>query len=159
MQDLTVEDSRDFEPSRTQSSAKARFWSRLREQNGLVELSTLTKAEVVQLSGSRHVEGWLRDPKFALWFFDKDSLTHRLQALKETAVDVLEEVLLSEYQQGVLTAKDKLKAADLLLQVTGSFPSRTKEVVFADERISKMTEDEVDKELKALKGVLSLTST
>ena len=158
MEQLDRQDAQEFSPSRTQSSAKARFWAKLKEQAGLVELSTLTKLEVVQLSGSKAIEGWLKDPKFALWYFDKDSLSHRLHALKETAVDVLEEILLSEYQGGILTAKDKLKAADLLLQVTGSFPSRTKEVVFADERISKMSEDEVERELKALKGVLEISS-
>ena len=158
MEELTRQDAQEFSPNRTQNSAKARFWAKFKGQAGLVELSTLTKLEVIQLSGSKAVEAWLRDPKFALWFFDKDSLSHRLHALKETAVDVLEEILLSEYQAGVLSAKDKLKAADMLLQVTGSYPSRTKEIVFADERISKMSEDEVERELKNLKGVLEISS-
>lgn len=158
MEELTRQDAQEFSPSRTQSSAKARFWAKLKEQQGLRELSSLTQLEVVQLSGSKQVAAWLKDPKFALWFFDKDSLSHRLHALKETAVDVLEEILLSEYQAGILSAKDKLKAADMLLQVTGSYPSRAKEVIFADERISKMSEDEVERELKSLKGVLEISS-
>lgn len=153
---LEPRDSENFSPSRTQSIAKTRFWNRFNEEAGFLDLESLSRDDVVRLAGTKQVTGWLKDQGFARWFFEKDSLVHRIQSLKETAVDVLEEVLLRDYEDRVLTAKDKLKAVDLLLQVTGSYPSRTKEIVFADARINAMSDEEVEKELEATRKTLVL---
>jgi hypothetical protein len=157
--ELTEADGRPFRPKKEQMLAKSKFWGRYEEQAALLDLQSLTKEDVRRMSGSRHIETWLRDPEFAAWFFEKDSLAFRLRALKEAAVDVLEEILLSEYEEKILTAKDKLKAADLILQVTGSFPSRTKEVVFYDERLNRLSPEELEKELAEAKQKVLLASS
>lgn len=156
---ITEADARAFKPKREQTLAKSKFWARYEEQSALLDLESLTKEDVRRMSGSRHVETWLRDPEFAAWFFEKDALAYRLRALKETAVDVLEEILTSDYEDKVLTAKDKLKAADLILQVTGSFPSRTKEVVFYDERLNRLSPEELERELAEARQKVLQAST
>lgn len=151
--DLTPTDLAPFEPSQTQALAKSRLHQRLAERRGLLDLESLTLDQVVALAGDARVERWLRDPAFAAWLYDRDTFVHRAVALKDLALRVLEDTLLAEYEPKVLTAKDKLKAADMLLQLTGAYP-KAAPARFLDRDLDQMDADEVERQLAAAKAAL-----
>jgi hypothetical protein len=142
-------DLSSFAPSRAQARAKARLDRQLAARAGLVDLAALTLNELTQLAGDRRVAEWLRDPAFAAWFTDRDSFVDEAVALKDLALRVVEDILLAEIERGVLTAKDKLAAANMLFQLTGSFP-KAQPVVFADKALDAMSDADVQAELAKL---------
>lgn len=144
--DLSVD---PFRPTQVQALARARLHARLQERRGLVDPAAMTADEIVELSGDRRVRRWLADPEFAAWLLDRDTHVHRAQALKDAALDVLEGVLFGDLEPKVLTAKDKLAAARMLLELTGSFP-KAREVRFLDREVDAMDEATVDAELRKL---------
>lgn len=140
-----------FRPSKAQAMAKARLNTYLTAKAGLVGVEAMTKDELVRASGDRRVGRWILDPEFAAWLTDRDTFATKAAALKESAIEVLEDILLGDMDPKVLTAKDKLKAIDLLMQITGSYPRHT-QVRFLDRDLESMEEAEVDRQLMA-KGV------
>lgn len=107
----------------------------------------------MSLAGDARVAKWLRDPAFAAWLYDRDTFVHRAVALKDLALRVLEDTLLAEYEPKVLTAKDKLKAADMLLQLTGAYP-KAAPAKFLDRDLDAMDADEVERQLAAARAAL-----
>jgi hypothetical protein len=152
-----VSDLESFRPSAEQQRAKARLHARLRERAEVVDLASLTADEVATLAGNRRVLTWLRDPGFAAWLADKDTFATNALAMRELAVQVIGEVLLSDYEPKVLTAKDKLKAADMLLQLTAAYPAKQREVRFLDKDLDAMPPDQVQAELRKLRAGLVAT--
>lgn len=144
-------DLANFKPSSAQAKAKARLQAALAQRQGLVSVEALTQAELVVLAGDRRVGRWLQDPTFAAWLTDRDTYVHHAVALRESAVQVLEDIILGDYDPKCLTAKDKLKAIDVLFQLTGAYPKST-QVKFLDRDLDAMDEAEVDRQLLA-KGV------
>lgn len=134
-----------FKPTYTQSVAKARVLQAVDERRGLVALESLTSEQLVKLTGQRKVTEWLRDPEFVQWFYDRDTFKTDVAALKDRAVERLQEVLdlpLGDPRDGGVTPKDVMAAADMVAKLTGSYPTRAK-VVFADRDLNDMSEDEV----------------
>lgn len=143
---------RPFRPSPAQALAKARLHHRLAARQGLTDLESLDATQVVDLAGDRRVRGWLRDPEFAAWLYDRDDWQPRAVALRDVAIDVLEDILLGDYDPKVLSAKDKLKAADMLLNLTSSYP---KTVARKGESVEpELTDAEVQQQLEALQRKL-----
>lgn len=148
--DLTV-----FRPSQSQEYAKARLHDRLKARADLVDLASLTAQEVADLAGNQRVLGWLKDPAFAAWLADNDAYAYTALALRETAVAVLADILRADYEPKILTAKDKLKAADMLFQLTGAYPAKSKEVRFMDAELERMPADQVRAELAERRKALA----
>lgn len=149
-----VDDLEAFAPTLEQGRAKARLQARLRERGGLTDLASLRADEIAQLAGNRRVLTWLRTPAFAAWLADSDTYAHQAVAMRELAVQVIGEILLGDYEAKILTAKDKLKAADMLLQLTGAYPAKSREVRFLDKDLDAMPPDEVQAQLAKLRGQL-----
>lgn len=135
-----------FQPSPAQALAKARLQAALQARAGLVDTASLTAQELVAWSGDARVARWLRDPAFATWLTDREDFVHKATALKDTAVAVLQDILLGDLEPKVLTAGDKLKAIDLLFKLTGSYPRA--QLRFGDRELDAMDEAEVDRQLQ-----------
>jgi hypothetical protein len=128
--------------------AKSRLQARIAERRGLVSVEVMTGAELSELAGDKRVIRWLNDPGFAAWLTDRDTFVHTAVSLKDAALQVLEDILLGDYDPKCLTAKDKLKAADMLFQLTGAYP-KANQVRFLDRELDGMEEAEVDRLLTA----------
>lgn len=147
-------DLKAFSPNVTQARAKARLHAQLRERAETVDFATLSATELAELAGTQRLLQWLREPGFALWLSDRDAYVYDALALRETAVRVVADVLTSDYEPKILTAKDKLKAADMLFTLTGAYPSKTKEVRYVDRDLDNMSDDEVQRQLAETKQKL-----
>jgi hypothetical protein len=143
-----------FTPNATQARAKARLHVMLRERAETTDLASLTAQELADMAGNSRVLGWLKNPGFYAWLADKDSYVYDALAELETAVRVIADILNSDYEPRVLTAKDKLKAADMLLNLTGAYPSKQRDVRFLDAGLDAMPEDQVRTELAAMRKQL-----
>ena len=84
-------------------------------------------------------------------FTDRDTFVHQAVAMRETALGVLGDIILGDLEAKVLTAGDKLKAIDILLKLTGSYP-RLAGARFLDRDLDTMDEAQVERELAALKS-------
>lgn len=133
-----------FRPSKAQALAKSKLQARLSERRGLVSVEAMTADELATLAGDRRVVRWLGDPGFAAWLTDRDTFVHTAVSLKDAALQVLEDILLGDYDPKCLTAKDKLKAADMLFQLTGAYP-KTNQIRFLDRDLDGMDEATVDR--------------
>lgn len=153
---LTPADAQPFAPTRTQALAKTRLHARLAATSGITDVESLTLTQLVAWCGDRRVEAWLRDPQFALWLFDRDSTATHIQSLKDLAVATLEDILLADYEPKVLTAKDKLKAADMLLQLNGAYPRQAPRRF--DAELEAMDDAEVTRQLDEARRKLALDS-
>jgi hypothetical protein len=132
-----------FQPTKTQALAKARLQAALANRVGLVSVESLTVDELVAMGGDARVKRWLKDPDFVSWYTDRDTFVHNATALKETALQVLADILTSPRDRSV-QAKDQIKAADLLFQLTGAYP-KTNQVKFLDRDLDNMPEADVDR--------------
>ncbi len=144
-----------FAPTVTQARAKARLHAQLREHAETMDLDRMPAQEIAELAGHTRVLQWLKDPGFAAWLFDRDSYVYDALALRETAVQILGDILLSDYEPKILTAKDKLKAADMLLTLTGAYPAKQRDVRFLDAGLDAMPDDQVQAELAAMRKTLA----
>lgn len=142
-------------PTQAQMLAKARLHARLRDLSILTDIGSLAPARLAELAGDRRLSRWLDNPDFVAWVYDRDDFAHRAIALKDEAIQVLADILRAEYEPKVLTAKDKLKAADMLLQLTGAYPSKTKEIRYLDKDLAELTEAEATKQLADVQAELA----
>lgn len=145
-----------FEPDEAQATAKAKLYAWLDVRKGLVGIETLTQDELGVACGTRRVLGWLKDPDFAVWLYERDAFGLKVQALKEAALAVLRDVALGD--DGATATKDRLKAAELLLILANAFPAKTKEVKFLDRDLNDMPEHETDRQLVEARKKLGLTA-
>lgn len=150
---LKPADVQPFKPSQAQALAKARLLARLAEVQGIHDLESLGLDRAVEWARDRRVRDWLRVPGFAAWFFDRDDFVHRAQSLKDLALETLEAVLLADLEPRAVTARDKLKAADMLLTLTGAYPAKAS-IRFLDRELDAMEPAEVDRQLDAARRQL-----
>jgi hypothetical protein len=148
-------DLESFRPTLEQERAKARLQLALRDRAEHIDLATLSADEVAGLAGNRRVLTWLRDPGFAAWLADKDGWVADALAMRQTVISVIADILTSDYEPKILTAKDKLKAADMLAQIAGMYPPKSREVRFLDAEVERMSPDQVRAELSKLRGDLT----
>lgn len=132
--------------------AKERFYRRLNEQSHIFDKEAVFDRPdlIEQLAGTRKIHEWLRDPKFAQWWWDEHVITDELMALRSQSVGKLKEILCGEE----ISPADALKAARMVFELTDQFPSKKQEVRFLDEELNKMDEGQVDREIKRLQGQL-----
>jgi hypothetical protein len=152
-----------FLPTTAQAVAKSRLNHKLATLGGVTDLASMTADEVVKAAADRRVLTWLRDPAFAAWFYDKDEFVHRATALKEVALGELEYIIRLDDEGNPKALSAKLKAIDMLLQLTGAYPGRRTASDALDDHLDKllgkMSESETDSKLVQLKSKLAKTNT
>jgi hypothetical protein len=156
--DLIKKDCRPFNPTPEQALAKARFHARLAERSSLIDAESLDPDDMVEAAGAPKLYKWRELPGFWDWFLDQDTFHHRAVALKDRAMAELEDIIGSEYIEKILTAKDKLKAIDMLLNLTGAYPAKQREVKFLDKDLEAMTPEEVELQKAELQQKLTAGS-
>lgn len=140
------EDSYGFKVQSSMHIAKARLKSFLKNNP---QASNLSLDDLCKICLTQRLRVWIdKYPKFLIWFIDIEYETVRMDAYKENAIDVVMKIMNSKYAEGVLTAKDKLKAAEMMLQITNTFPQKTKETKYQDKQLESMDSDTVKTELK-----------
>lgn len=137
--------------------AKERFYRRLNEQSHIFDKEAVFDRPdlIEQLAGTRKIHEWLKDPKFAQWWWDEHVITDELMALRHQSVGVLRDILCGEE----VSASDALKAARMIFELTDQFPTKKQEVRFLDEELNKMDSGQVDREIKKLQGQLDALSS
>ena len=147
--------SKPHKPTQQQRIAKERLKSALEEHHAVVDVESLTMHQIERMCGSGKIKDWTEEsPGFLAWLLDKDHQRHRIGALFDMGLDVLEDIIVSDYEAKILTAKDKLNAISLLSQLADKMPAKNKVVTFLDKNVGDMTEAEVDKQLAAAKKKL-----
>lgn len=142
-------------PSQEQQLVKARLTKELEQLEAVVDPASLTLEEIENISGSMKIRKWAKaNPSFLPWLLDKDFADTKIYAAKEEIADMLIGYIRRPEEFKILAAKDKLQAANLLLQLMDAFPSKKKEVTFLDGEVAKMDEAQVDRELKKLQNRL-----
>jgi hypothetical protein len=130
------------------AKAKERFYRRLKESEHVIdkEMAFNSPGILEQLSGTSRIHKWLEDPAFAQWWWDEHSVSDELMALRHKAVARLSKIVGDD---GV-SASDMLKAVRMIFEVTDQFPGKKQEIRFLDEDINRMSDTDVDKEMRAL---------
>lgn len=145
----------DFEPNKMQNRAKIRFIHNLSEQAAVLDKESLTLDDIAKLADTDRVKDWaVHSPNFLPWFLDLDRTGLDLQAHAEAAIKLLRDIMDAEPEPKILTAKDKVNAANILLQLADRFPSKRKEIRWLDQEVGKLTEGEVQKQIEEYKKKL-----
>lgn len=157
LKELDTSDFDGFHPTRPMQAAKARFWKTIRSNPLLsANIGDMTLDALVMHSGARKLIDWAdREPLFLAWFCDEQFEEVTLQTLASEAILEVYDIMKSPMEAKILTAKDKLAAANLLLQLADKFPNKRREFVYVDKELAKMTESDVDKEMKAIEAQLA----
>jgi hypothetical protein len=149
------EDPYGFKPKGPMYVAKQRLKEYLRINP---TASNISLDEICKITMTQRVRVWIEKyPKFLIWFIDLEYEAVRMAAYKEQAIDVAMKIMTSRYQEKVLTAKDKLKAAEIMLQITGAYPQKVREVKVREkeeetqDHYSNLDDEQVKSELKKTK--------
>ena len=131
-------------PGKADQLAKAKLHRWLAEQRGLIDVETMTIEEVRQVAGERGV-ALLKDPELGPWFIDRDTFNTKLLSYREQLLEELAGLAFQplDPEDKSFSAKDKLKAQDMLLNLMGAYPSRQKVVKFLDREVGQMDQAQV----------------
>lgn len=140
----------EFRPTETQIMAKARLQKAIASKKFMVDEDNLRIQDLEVMCGSKSIEKWCAaSPMFLFWIMDRDFENIRLAAFAEIAIGEVFRILQSDFIEKTLTAKDKLKAAEILLSLADKFPSKKKEITYLDKDVANMNDDSVEAELVA----------
>ena len=126
-----------FTPSVSQKKLKARFWNR-RAQLQLTD-GAPTLVEVAGLIKDKRLPDWWQEPGFKEWFRNEEEFKERVEYLANLALDTIEEVLTSS----VARESSRIAAAKLMMELGSKLPKGTPDVVYTDEKINSMSEEQL----------------
>ncbi len=155
--DKAEEEISDFKVTDSMIMAKERFHRNLSHRKFVTDINSMNFEDLNFISGSRNIEKWAKAHSwFLMWFLDKDFESVRMQAYAELAIQTMVGIINSPYIDKTLTAKDKLKAGEVLLKLADRFPAAKKEVKYMDKDVEGMDGDVVEAQLaearRKLKG-------
>jgi hypothetical protein len=122
-----VESAKFFRPTPDQRHVKAEFHS------ALIDGPTpkkITAAFAVQLTGRSVIEKWWSEVEFRKWFIDSRSFDNRAEALANSALETIGDIMMFGEREG-----DRLAAAKTLIEIAGKVKKNKVEVQFLDENI------------------------
>jgi hypothetical protein len=145
-----------YSPNMTQRMVKERLQAALEDLEATVDVESLTLEQVINITGCSEIEKWAKkDVSFLPWLLDTDYQSHRLKALFDLGLSQIEDILMSDYEPKVLSAKDKIAAFNILANLADKVPTKRKEVVYLDKSVGDMDDEAVARELAAAKKKLS----
>ena len=144
----------DFRPTESMLMARSRLQDWMRRHPPLP--GTVDIAYIKKFSGSNNVEKWAAaNELFTFWILDVQYDEHKMSILRDLAISSLVATLKGDYIEKIRTEKDKIKAAEILLNLVDAFPSAKKEVRYLDEGVNRMSDADVQRDLaKARKQIL-----
>lgn len=139
-----------FTPTYQQEMAKARLHKNM--EGAFVKPYDLGMAAIATHAGCTipQLEKWGQQEGWAAWFFETDTAEKHIVSLKEMAINQLRDILqlpLGDGKDGSVTAKDKLKAVEIIIETADMLPNKRKTVEFLDRDLGKMDSDTVDAEI------------
>ena len=150
LKELDRGDALDFKPNEAMKRAKVRFWENVRENSLNKDISRYPLTMMATLAGTRRFEEWAEKPMFLAWFCDEKFESHKVQTLADRAIAVLADILEAPEVEKLLTAKDKINAAKLLLDVADRFPSKSTKIVYVDKGLEKLNDKQVELEMEKI---------
>lgn len=132
--------SRDFIPDHLQRQAKASFWAHFLNE-GTTPALPISPNTATNISGYSQVGSWYKIPGFQEWFSNSEEFRQRTEYTAHLAVDVIQGIL----QDVESKPADKLKAAQLALQIAAKFPSSSGPDKYMDAAIAEMSKAELEK--------------
>lgn len=140
--------SKPFVPTEDQGRAKVEFYRWLDNQGGLRSAESLGMDELVRICRTGKIQRWLARPAFQRWFYNRDYFSVGVEALRDRAIDELKRIAFDG--TGLIEPKDKLKALNMILQLSDSFPKAAPQVLFAGvpAEIQALPEVEVERQLQ-----------
>jgi hypothetical protein len=156
LKEIDASDILDFEPTDKMEMAKERFWKALNSNPMLTnDIGNMTLDALIMHSRSKHLTKWIeKHPLFLAWFCDEEFEQLTIQTMAKEAYKKVREIMHSPLEPKVLTAKDQLNAANMLLQLGDKFPNKRREIIYADKELAKMTDSDVDKEMRSIESQL-----
>ena len=138
-----------YRPTPDQALVKSRIHSGLRDQPWL-DASKLTVAELCQRADEPRLKTWLADAEFRSWLLDANTVRAKIDAALERAVDALCDIVSDPDvgPRGKVTAASVVRAAEVLAQLGGLYPEKTKTVVFADRELAALDETQLESQIK-----------
>tara|TARA_R110000868_G_scaffold408361_1_gene691412 strand:+ start:114 stop:557 length:444 start_codon:yes stop_codon:yes gene_type:complete len=140
-----------FNPTPEQSLAKIKLHEFLESGSGIWTVETMPLDVMCKLVGTKKLNTWIRGAEFAAWWINRDSTKQRARALVDSALFELEDLMTNQE----VAAKDRLKAIDMLLNLTGSYP-KAAPPRFLDKDLESMDAQEVERQTKQLQQQLGI---
>jgi len=148
--DAAVEDLL-FIPNPEQRRVKAVLYTAIAD-NPMYDRASLTCEDVILLTGDRRVSRWWREAGFAEWCRNIDEFRQRLEYQAHLALDTLERVLSSDDPK---MASAQVNAAKLIIEAASKMPMRHTKEIYADDRIAKMSQQQLEEYIKKNTAALS----
>lgn len=133
-----------FSPNRAHRAIRARFWAVVGSTIGHKSPFEMTAMEIARLVKDNRILNWLSIPVFKDWFMNSTEHIERLEYLFDIALSAAEDILLSDDPKAVTA---KVQMIRVVAELARKMPSKQPEQ-FADERISKMSKEELEKFLE-----------
>lgn len=139
-----------FTPTYGQSMAKQRLQEALEANDFMFDKNSLTLEQLQSLCRDKQLPKWAKEPGFLPWLLDRDDFRKRVNAYADSVLEVLIDIVEMPLEPKVITAKDKLQAVNLLMQLANKFPAKQTKVVVLDKELDKLGDDEVDKRIQEM---------
>jgi hypothetical protein len=150
----TLLEESTYAPSEAQRLCKIRFLSRLKD-NPLLDPSSLTLEDAVQLSGSTTLKNWWGKPGFKAWFLNLDEYRERVELAFATALDAIQDILMNTEPKAQSARVNLIKT---IIELAGRMPNKNKEK-YADDEISKMTPQQLQEYIHRNRKVIEVQPT
>lgn len=142
---IAMVSSVQFHPTPEQRDCKSAFWLAL-EENPIVDMSRITLAGVMQLTGQPRVEKWWAVPGFKEWFTNKEEFRVRMESATYQALDVLMEIM----HNPDANPASRVNAAKLVIEASGKNQSRAQSSEsVSDKKIQAMSEKQLEAYIKS----------
>jgi hypothetical protein len=138
-----------FNPSDAQRHARARMWSRFRD-DPTFEPARLSALELARRLDIPSVEKWMADPAFSQWFFNRESWKEKA----ELAFDITMDRIIEKLHDPEISLKELTALKRELSVVLDRVPKKLKETKFLDADVNRMDRDQLEEVVKKSANLL-----
>jgi len=118
---------REFVPKEEQARAKVEFYRWLDNTGGLRSAESVGLDELARVCRTAKIREWMVKPDFQRWFYNRDYFGVGVEALRDLAVEELKRIAFDP--TGLIEPKDKLKALNMILQLSDAYPKTAPQAV------------------------------
>lgn len=139
---------REFRPTEAMGFAKLEFYRWLDGAGGLRSAESVGLDELARVCHTTKIRDWMQNPAFQRWFFNRNHFSMTVEALRDLAVEELKGLAFDK--TGLIEPKDKLKAINMILQLSDAFPKAAAPVMIQGipPEIQALPDVEVERQLQ-----------